>query len=128
MLNALSGIFVSCIDGLQKNYIRSLIYIFSFFILISFSYLLVPRYGLLGIAYAQLIQATFLLVCSIICLKLIFKPLKFFPLVWDKPIFRNIFSFGIQEQIISICQLFFDPFTKSILGGFGNLSMVTYYE
>ncbi len=128
MLNALSGIFISCIDGLQKNYIRSLIFIISFVILIAASYLLVPQYGLMGVAYAQLIQAAFILLSSVICLKLIFRPLKLFPLTWSKTIFKNIFSFGMQEQIISIAQLCFDPFTKSILGSFGNLGMVTYYE
>lgn len=128
MLNALSGIFVSCIDGLQKNYIHSLIYIVSFVVLILSSYLLVPEYGLIGLAYAQVMQAAFLLLGSICCLKLIFKPLQLFPIMWDKAIFKYIGSFGVQQQIISICQVCFDPFTKSILGGFGNLSMVTYYE
>jgi O-antigen/teichoic acid export membrane protein len=128
LLNALSGIFLSCIDGLQKNYIRSLLYIFSFVLLILFSYLLVPKYGLIGIAYAQLIQAIFLLIGSVISLKIIFKKLVLYTIKWDKEIFKSIFTFGIQEQIISICQLCFDPFTKSILGSFGNLGMVTYYE
>ncbi len=128
MLNAISGIFVSCIDGLQKNYIRSLIFIVSFVILLSGSYIIVPKYGLIGVAYAQLIQAGFLLLSAMASLKLIFRPLQLFPMAWDKGIFKSIFSFGIQEQVISICQLFFDPFTKSILGSFGNLGMVTYYE
>ncbi len=128
MLNALSGIFVSCIDGLQKNYVRSIIYIISFLVLLSCCYWLVPQYGLIGVAFAQVIQSIFLLVSAIFSLKYLFKPLQLFPLLWDKTIFKKIFSFGIQEQIISICQLCFDPFTKSILAGFGNLGMVTYYE
>lgn len=128
ILNALSGIFVSCIDGLQKNYVRSIIYIISFMVLLSCCYWLVPRYGLVGVAYAQVIQSAFLLLSAALSLKFIFKPLQFFPLAWDKAIFKKIFSFGIQEQVISICQLCFDPFTKSILAGFGNLGMVTYYE
>lgn len=128
MLNAISGIFLSCIDGLQKNYIRSMIYIISFVILLTCCYLLVPKYGLIGVAYAQIIQSVFLLMGAVFSLKLIFKPLQFLAIAFDKVIFKKIFSFGIQEQIISICQLCFDPFTKSILASFGNLGMVTYYE
>ncbi len=127
-LNALSSIFTSCIDGLQKNYLRSLIYILSFAVLIIATRLLVPVHGLMGMAYAQLLQALFLLVGSVVSLKLLFAPLRFFPVLWDKDVFKGIFSFGVQEQIISICQLCFDPLTKSILGSFGNLGMVTYYE
>lgn len=128
MLNALSGIFVSCIDGLQKNYVRSIVYIGSFAVLLGCCYWLVPQYGLMGVAYAQVLQSAFLLLGSVLSLKFIFKPLTFYPLGWDRSIFKKIFSFGIQEQIISVCQLCFDPFTKSILAGFGSLGMVTYYE
>lgn len=128
MLNALSVIFVSCIDGLQKNYLRSIIYIFSFTILISTSYLFVPQYGLIGVVYAQLLQSVFLFISSVVCLRLIFTSLHLLPFKWDKSVFKNIFSFGIQEQIISICQICFDPFTKSILGHSGDLQIVTYYE
>ena len=87
-----------------------------------------PQYGLIGVAYAQLWQAGFLLLGSLISLKLALKQFKPFVVGWDKAIFKNIFSFGIQEQIISICQLCFDPLTKSMLGSFGSLQMVTYYE
>ena len=126
--NAMAGVFLSCIDGLQKNYLRSLLYIISFAFLIAMSYIYVPKYGLIGVAYAQLWQAGFLLVSSIISLKFVLKEFNFFAFGWDKTIFKKIFSFGIQEQIISICQLCFDPFTKSMLGSFGSLQMVTYYE
>ena len=128
LFNSLSGIYAACLDGLQKTYIRSIVFVVSFIMLIVFSYLLVPRYGLLGIAYAQLIQAVFLLIAMIGGLKFVLKTHQIFSFRWDKGIFKKIFSFGIQEQVISICQLCFDPLTKSLLGGFGSLSLVTYYE
>ncbi len=127
-LNAVGGVFLSCLDGLQKNYLRSILYITSFAVLIGMSYLYVPAHGLIGVAYAQLWQAGFLLLSSLVSLKLVFPDFKMLEFGWDKLIFKKIFSFGIQEQIISICQLFFDPFTKSVLGNLGSLSMVTYYE
>lgn len=128
LLNAISGIYAACLDGLQKNYIRSIVFVVSFVMLILFSYLLVPRYGLLGVAYAQLIQAVFLLTAMAGSLSIVLQGHRIFAFRWDKDIFKKIFSFGVQEQVISICQLCFDPLTKSLLGGFGSLSMVTYYE
>lgn len=127
-LNALNSIYASCIDGLQKNYLRSIIVISSFLILLLSTFLLVPHYGLLGVAYAQLLQSIFLLVGMVGGLKYVFPQHRIFAFKWDRAIFRNIFSFGIKEQIISICQLCFDPLTKSLLGHLGSLSMVTYYE
>lgn len=128
LLNALSGIYASCLDGMQKNYLRSIVFVLSFIVLLSCSYFWVPVYGLLGVAYAQLAQAVFLLVMMVSGLKSVFRQHKVFAFRWDKDISKKIFSFGIKEQIISICQLCFDPFTKSLLGSFGSLSMVTYYE
>lgn len=126
--NALAGIYASCIDGLQKNYLRSLIYILSFVVLFVGAVLLVPSHGIMGIAYAQLLQAVFLFAGMATCLKTIFRPYRVFSLTWDRPIFKKIFSFGIQEQVISLCQLCFDPLTKSMLSSFGSLAMVSYYE
>jgi O-antigen/teichoic acid export membrane protein len=128
LLNALSGIYAAGLDGLQKNYLRSLVFITSFILLILFTYYLVPKFGLLGVAYAQLIQAIFLLAAMIASLKFVLKDHKIFAFKWDKAVFKKIFSFGIREQIISVCQLCFDPLTKSLLGSFGSLSLVTYYE
>ncbi|MFT3978956.1 MAG: oligosaccharide flippase family protein [Ferruginibacter sp.] len=128
ILNATSSIFVSGIDGLQKNYIKSVLVIISTLLLLFFSFLFVPKFGLIGVAYAQLIQASVLWLSSLAALKIIFRPLQVFRLKWDKEEFKNIFSFGIKEQIISICQLGFDPLTKSLLGVYGSLNQVTYYE
>lgn len=127
-INSISSVFVCCIDGLQKNYVRSILYIFSCLVLLLFSYRLVPQYGIVGVAYAQLAQAGFLLLSSLVSLRFLFSNLRLFPFTWDKPIFRTMFSFGVKEQVISLCQLCFDPLTKSLLGSFGSLSLVTYYE
>lgn len=127
-LNAISGVLISCLDGFQKNYIRSILYVSSSLFLLFLSIYFVPKYGILGIAFAQLAQAVFLFVSALIAIKLVFREMKIFPLRWDKVIFKNIFSIGMKEQVISLCQLCFDPLTKSMLGSFGSLSLVTYYE
>ena len=127
-INAISGVLLSCLDGFQKNFIRSILYVVSCLLLLLLSFYFVPKYGILGIAFAQLAQAVFLFFSALITLKLVFREMKIFPLRWDKVIFKNIFSIGMKEQVISLCQLCFDPLTKSMLGSFGSLSLVTYYE
>jgi O-antigen/teichoic acid export membrane protein len=39
-----------------------------------------------------------------------------------------IFNYGMKFQVISFSQLLFDPMTKVLLGHFGGLGMVGYYE
>ncbi|RZJ99242.1 MAG: hypothetical protein EOO46_22730, partial [Flavobacterium sp.] len=106
-LNAISGVLISCLDGFQKNYIRSILYVSSSLFLLFLSIYFVPKYGILGIAFAQLAQAVFLFVSALIAIKLVFREMKIFPLRWDKVIFKNIFSIGMKEQVISLCQLCF---------------------
>jgi O-antigen/teichoic acid export membrane protein len=57
ILNAISGVFNSAIDGIQKNYIKSYIIIFSSIILLLTSVLLTPKFGILGLVYAQIFQS-----------------------------------------------------------------------
>lgn len=128
VINGLASVFLSCIDGLQKNYIKSIIYITANVFLLVFTVLLVPLYGIFGIVYAQIIQASTLFILGMFSLKLLFREFKFFPVIWDKTIVKSILSFGAKEQVISISQLFHEPVTKSFLGTYGGLQLVSYYE
>jgi O-antigen/teichoic acid export membrane protein len=47
---------------------------------------------------------------------------------WDSKLFKEIFSYGVNFQIISIVNMLFDPITKALLSRFGGLSVVGYYE
>ncbi|RYY46148.1 MAG: hypothetical protein EOO06_15090 [Chitinophagaceae bacterium] len=119
-INAISGVLLSCLDGFQKNFIRSILYVVSCLLLLLLSFYFVPKYGILGIAFAQLAQAFFLFLSALITLKLVFREMKIFPLRWDKVIFKNIFSIGMKEQVISLCQLCFEcPLSKSFFVEFG---------
>ncbi len=54
-----------------------------------------------------------------------FNPLKW---NWDKVIFKQIFSYGIKFQFISLAALLNEPITKILLGKFGGMGFVGYYE
>lgn len=127
-ISSLGGIFLSTIDGLHSSSLRSLIYIVSALIFIIISWFLLPAFGLMGIAYAQLIQAILILIFSIFGVAYIFKGFHIFPLYWDKKTFQQIFKFSANFQIIGLCQLLYDPVTKFFLSKYGGLSFVGYYE
>jgi O-antigen/teichoic acid export membrane protein len=127
-INELGGIFTSVLDGFQKNYKRNILYILSSFIFLGGSYLLVPKYHLLGVAYAQIAQSAFVAISAFILASGLFDAKIFTRMSWDKTIFKHIFSYGTKFQLISICQMMYEPTTKALLSKFGGLSILGYYE
>lgn len=128
ILNATSGVFNSAIDGIQKNYVKSYIVVFSSIVLLILSILLTPKFGILGLVYAQVFQSIIVLILTIFY----FRKLVYFPINfrwnWDNTIFKEIFNYGIKVQISSILEMTFEPISKFLLSKFGGLTMVGYYE
>jgi len=127
-INGLGGVFSSVLDGFQKNYQRNLIYVSSSFLLLILSYLLVPYFKITGVAYAQVIQSLFVLLASFIFSARSFNAKVFLRWNWDKSIFKEIFSYGLKFQVVSLSQLLYEPTTKALLSKFAGLASVAYYE
>ncbi|SDD95859.1 Membrane protein involved in the export of O-antigen and teichoic acid [Mucilaginibacter pineti] len=127
LLNAINGVYASVLDGMQKNYLRSLVFSASSIVLLVVSYLLVPKYGIIGVAMAQLAQSIFALV---VCILIVMYQTKFNPLIWNwsKEIFRQIFNYGMKFQFISLMAMLNEPVTKILLGRFGGMAFAGYYE
>lgn len=127
IINATNGVFSSVLDGLQKNYIRSILVSLSSVLLLGTTYFLVPRYGLPGVAFAQVAQSVFtLLTCLVfVVFYTSYNPLKW---NWNKDIFKQIFSYGMKFQFISLANMLNEPVSKILLGKFGGMAFVGYYE
>lgn len=127
-INGVGGVFLSAIDGLHSSSLRSVIYIFSSLLFLLLAYLLLPHYGLVGVAIAQIIQASTIFLLAGTGLKIIFKKFSLFPLFLDKATFKQIFEYSTKFQTIGILQLFYDPTTKFLLSKYGGLDFVGFYE
>jgi O-antigen/teichoic acid export membrane protein len=127
-LAAITGIFQSGLDGLQRIYIRNLLVMGGsiFFALLCLAF--APKYGLIGLAFAQIINNSTILIISWILIKRFLPVLPIIPYQWNKDIFKEIINYGINFQIISVATMLYDPVTKALLSKFGGLSMVGYYE
>jgi O-antigen/teichoic acid export membrane protein len=123
-----SSIFQAGLDGYQRFDIRSLLIITGAIIHLLLCFVLAPTYGLIGVAYARVVQNIVILLCSWVLLRRYLPVLPFFPCSWDRKIFREIIGYGLNFQIISITIMLYDPITKGLLSKFGGLSMVGYYE
>ena len=118
----------SGLDGLQRIDLRSGLLIGGTVFHLILCFLIVPRYGLLGLAYARVAQITLVLVSSWVLLRKSIKILPIIPNKWDIIVFKEIFFYGSNFQIISVMRMLLDPITKALLSRFGGLSTVGYYE
>ena len=124
----IAGVLQSGLDGYQRIDIRSVILTASALFHLILSFVLVPDYGLMGLAYARVIQTVAMLVISWFILKRLIPALPVFPYQWNRKLFREMIGYGINFQAISITQMLCEPTTKALLTKFGGLSMVGFYE
>lgn len=124
----IANIFNAGLDGSQHIYIRNIILMAGMVFFLLLCFVLAPAYGLIGLAYAQIIQNFVILMCAWILLKRYQPLLPLIPSQWNKSLFKEIIGYGVNFQVISISIMFYDPITKALLSKFGGLSMVGYYE
>jgi O-antigen/teichoic acid export membrane protein len=128
VINSLSGIFTSTLEGFQKNYIRNIIYIIGSIVFLAGSILLLPYSGLFGLAIAQLSQAILIFILSLINVYKIFPDFQLFKWNWDRGIFKSLFSYGYKFQIVTICQMLFEPITKILISIYSGVGVLGFYE
>jgi len=127
-LTMIIAIFRAGIDGHQLIYVSNILTITGSIFFFLLCLLFAPRYGLIGLAYAQIIQNLIIICSSWIILKRLLPRLPFILYRWDKDSFKEIIGYGTNFQIISITAMLYDPTTKALISKFGGLSMVGYYE
>lgn len=121
------SVFIAGLDGCQRIDLRSVIWMGRSILNLFLCFVLVPYYGLMGVAYARVAQTVITLLVAWVLLKRYIK-LPIIPYKWNKLLFKEIFKYGIKYQTISVATIFYEPVTKGLLSKFGGLSMVGYYE
>jgi len=123
-----TSIFQAGLDGHQRIDIRSILLMGGALLHLFLCFMLAPRYGLMGVAYARVIQNIIILLSSWFFLKRYVPLLPIFPYKWNRSLFKEMIGYGINFQVMSITRMLYDPVTKALLSKFGGLSMVGYYE
>lgn len=127
-LNTVAGVFLSGIDGLHKMYLRSALSSSISAIYLVLALVLVRPFGLQGMAYAQIVQAMLLLLIGAYLLKQELPNWFPFSFKIEPAIFRKLFRYGMNFQLMYIAQVVSDPVTKVLVAKFGNLQSVAFYE
>lgn len=127
-MTIVASVFLAGLDGYQRIDSRSIILVFSTLFNLFLCLLLVPKYNLPGLAYAQIAQAAVTLIGSWIMLKRYLPVLPIIPLKWNQKLFKEMMNYSLNFQTISITQMLCDPITKALLTKFGGLAFVGFYE
>lgn len=123
-----TSIFQAGLDGIQRIDMRASLLLAGAVGNLILCYILAPSYGLIGVAYARVAENLIVFFASWGLLKKNLKKLPALSFKWKKSIFREIFIYGTNFQIISLASMLHEPMTKAFLGKFGGLAMVGYYE
>ena len=97
-------------------------------LLLALAFLLVPHFGIIGLAWAQLGQGSFLLILG---WWLLWRRLpQFFrvPWRWKRDTFREMMGYGVNVQLASLSMILFDPLTKALMAKFGGATAAGYFE
>jgi O-antigen/teichoic acid export membrane protein len=122
------SVFNGGLDGCLRMDLRCLLMGLSHLAYLGLAMLLVPKYGIEGVAMAQLLQSFGLLIMLWWVLKQQMKELPLIPLHWKWPVLKDMFGYGVNFQIITVMNMLFDPLVKALMSRFGGLETLGYYE
>lgn len=128
LLSAVAAIFQSGLEGCQKYAQKAMLVSAGSVLFVTAGVWLAPRHGLQGLAWAQIGQGVFLAIGGWILLKRLVPGMPLVPWRWNRSAFREMLGYGAQVQFAGIAMMMFDPLTKVLLGKFGGLSAVGYFE
>ena len=128
IFTAIAAVMQSGLDGCQRYDWRAFLIVAGQMLFLIAALWLTPKYGLIGLAWAQIGQGLMLAVIGWILLRRILPGLPCIPRQWRRRSFNEMLGYGLQFQLGSIAMMLFEPLTKALLGKFGGLPAAGYYE
>ena len=126
--SSISGAVSAALDGLQRADIRAAANIGGGIVFLLLSIILVPKYGVIGMAIAQLMQFVSMILIGWPVLYRLIPDLNIFPHNWSKFAFRASFSYGMRLQFLSLAGILFDPAVRLIINSYAGTHQLGRYE
>jgi O-antigen/teichoic acid export membrane protein len=126
-LSMVAGVFQSGLDGCQQIGVRNGFDIAANVLYLVAALVLVPKRGIVGLGMAQVLQAALLLLANWLALRRVL-PLPWALFRFSRTRLAEIWGYSMHLQGIAVVALLIEPTTKALLGKFGGLAMVGYYD
>ncbi|MGD2063711.1 MAG: lipopolysaccharide biosynthesis protein [Nitrospirota bacterium] len=127
-LTIIATVYQGGLDGCQRMELRAGLVVAGQALLLAFAFWLVPRYGLVGLAWAQIAQGLFLSVTGRLLLRRALPHLPWLPRRWCWGVLREMLGYGASIQLTTLFMLLFDPVAKALLARFGGPAAAGYFE
>ncbi|MBL4627954.1 MAG: oligosaccharide flippase family protein [Roseicyclus sp.] len=127
-INLVSSAQLSAVDGIGRADIRAIINQVSMVLFLVLTWFLLPRYGVVGMAFAQIAQHVTALVASRVFLARSLPPLRLVPMAFSKAAAKETLTFGAKLQLSAIPMAIFDPVTRILLGRMAGLEFLAQYD
>jgi len=125
---SVAGVYQAGLEGCQSYLARNLILATDSMAYLILCAVLTPRYGLVGLAWARVVQnAITITVCRIALSRCLSGLGPLWP-VWDRSLFVEMVRYAVNFQLVSIMAMLFEPLMKGLLSRFGSLAAVGYFE
>lgn len=123
-----SSVLMGSLQGLHLGYINSQISIVSNIVQITCVLVLVPNYGIKGLAWSQIIQYCFTVTTAWYYVQKMTSYKRILPTTFSITAFREMVGFSVKAQAANIANGLFEPLSKILVGHFGGLQAVGLYE
>lgn len=127
-LSIVASVFQGGLEGCQRMGLRTALMLTSQLLLLLLSIWWVPRYGLTGLAYAQVAQGIWLLFGGRLVLQSVMPGIRWFRWRWRSAVLREMLGYGANLQASTLFILLFDPAAKALMARFGGPSAAGYFE
>jgi O-antigen/teichoic acid export membrane protein len=126
-LAIVGAVFQGGLDGCQRMDLRAGLVVAGQVLLLALALWLVPRYGLVGLAWAQIGQGLFLTAAGRLLLRRALPVLPLVPQRWRKPVLWEMLGYGANLQAANLFILLFDPVANALMARFGGPAAAGYF-
>lgn len=118
----------AALDGLELASTRSAIGIFCMLIYGTVCAVCIPYYGIVSLAFAQILQFLFGIILFRLVLRKTLHSMTIIPFYFSTKNFKELYSYGVKLQINSLTLLAFDVSSRYLISLNYGLSVVAYYD
>lgn len=127
-LTIVGAVFQGGLDGCQRMDLRAGLVVTGQALLLALAIWLVPRFGLVGLAWAQIGQGLFLAAAGRWLLRRALPGLPRLPRKWSRPVLREMLGYGANVQAATVFMLLLDPVAKALMARFGGPAAAGFFE
>ncbi len=127
-LVSLAGAAQSGLEGCARFDIRNAVLLASQVVYVGLAIVLVGRVGLVGLAFAQIVQGALWFGALWLALRQRLPGLGWLPRRLRPDLVREMLSYGVSFQLLGILRMLFEPTTKALMSRYGGLEAAGLYE